>query len=116
MEDSAVASAPTCSRARFLAIPALVALLSLLPSRAPADQGAAPRGEAPRVSGDPLPSWKEGPSKAAAMNFVQRVTKEGSPDFVSPAERIAVFDYDGTLWAEQPLYSILRGDARNALA
>ncbi|MGH7723981.1 MAG: HAD family hydrolase [Candidatus Eiseniibacteriota bacterium] len=53
---------------------------------------------------DPLASWNEGPSKAAITEFVARVTKEGGPDFVVPAERIAVFDNDGTLWSEQPIY------------
>ena len=51
-----------------------------------------------------LPSWNDGKAKQAIVNFVARVTKEDSPDFVSPAERIATFDNDGTLWAEQPLY------------
>jgi phosphoglycolate phosphatase-like HAD superfamily hydrolase len=53
---------------------------------------------------DALPSWNDGPSKSAIASFVTRVTKEGSPDFVPPAERIAVFDNDGTLWCEQPAY------------
>lgn len=53
---------------------------------------------------DPLPSWNDAASKKAIMTFVDRVTKEGGPDFVPPAERIAVFDNDGTLWAEQPIY------------
>lgn len=53
---------------------------------------------------DPLPSWNDGPSKAAILAFVEKVTKEGSPEFVPPDERIATFDNDGTLWAEQPLY------------
>jgi phosphoserine phosphatase len=53
---------------------------------------------------DPLPSWNDTAPKKAILAFVERVTKDGSPDFVSPAERIAVFDNDGTLWAEQPLY------------
>jgi phosphoserine phosphatase len=52
----------------------------------------------------PLPSWNESASKEAVIAFVQRVTKRGSIDFVPPAERIAVFDNDGTLWAEQPMY------------
>ncbi|MCA9497675.1 MAG: haloacid dehalogenase-like hydrolase [Nitrospira sp.] len=58
------------------------------------------------VFGDtnPLPSWKEGPSKSAILEFVTKVTKEGSPDYVPSHERIAVFDNDGTLWAEQPMY------------
>jgi hypothetical protein len=57
-----------------------------------------------RAQTDPLPSWNDTATKKAIMTFVERVTKEGSPDFVKPAERIAVFDNDGTLWAEQPMY------------
>jgi phosphoglycolate phosphatase-like HAD superfamily hydrolase len=53
---------------------------------------------------DPLPSWNDGASKTAIVGFVGRVTKEGGPDFVPAAERIAVFDNDGCLWAEQPMY------------
>ena len=53
---------------------------------------------------DPLPSWNDGKTKQSIMNFVTKVTKQWSPDFVLPAERIATFDNDGTLWAEQPLY------------
>jgi hypothetical protein len=53
---------------------------------------------------DALPSWNDGPTKQAIMDFVARVANEGGPDFVKPEERIAVFDNDGTLWAEQPLY------------
>jgi phosphoglycolate phosphatase-like HAD superfamily hydrolase len=53
---------------------------------------------------DPLPSWNDGPAKQAIVSFVERTTTAGSPDYVVPAERIAVFDNDGTLWAEQPLY------------
>ncbi len=51
---------------------------------------------------DPLPSWNEGPAKAAIVEFVDAVTTEGGPEYVPPEERIAVFDNDGTLWAEQP--------------
>jgi len=53
---------------------------------------------------DPLPAWNDGPSKQAVMDFVARVTRAGGPDFVPAPERIAVFDNDGTLWVEQPLY------------
>lgn len=53
---------------------------------------------------DPLPSWNDGPTKQAIVGFVDRVTKEGSPDFVPAAERIATFDNDGTLWCEWPVY------------
>ena len=52
---------------------------------------------------DPLPSWNDGPTKQGIISFVEKVTKEGSPVFVPPAERIATFDNDGTLWCEQPL-------------
>src|SRR5918994_1263715 len=53
---------------------------------------------------DPLPSWNDGPAKQAIVAFVTDVTREGSPDFVPPPERIATFDNDGTLWIEQPIY------------
>src|SRR5712691_6633165 len=53
---------------------------------------------------DPLPSWNDGPVKKSITDFVPRVTTPGSPDFVPVAERIATFDNDGTLWAEQPIY------------
>jgi haloacid dehalogenase-like hydrolase len=53
---------------------------------------------------DPLPSWNEGPAKARIVGFVQAVTDKGSKDYVAPADRIAVFDNDGTLWSEQPAY------------
>ncbi|HEY4162049.1 MAG TPA: HAD family hydrolase [Dongiaceae bacterium] len=56
------------------------------------------------ASADPLPSWKDGAVKSAITDFVSRVTKEGNADFVRPEARIAVFDNDGTLWAEQPIY------------
>jgi phosphoglycolate phosphatase-like HAD superfamily hydrolase len=92
---------------------------------------------------DPLPSWREGAAKAAVVQFVARVTEAGGPGYAPPAARIAVFDNDGTLWAEQPVYfqllfavdrikalapkhpewkekepyaSILRGDVKGALA
>ena len=56
---------------------------------------------------DPLPSWNDGATKKSIVDFVAKVTKEGSPDFVKPDARIATFDNDGTLWVEQPLYSQL---------
>ena len=52
---------------------------------------------------NPLPSWNDGAAQSAILDFVARVTKEGGPDYVRPAERIATFDNDGTLWCEQPL-------------
>jgi len=92
---------------------------------------------------DPLPSWNDTAPKKAIAAFVEKVTKEGSADFVPPNERIATFDNDGTLWCEQPMYfqfffaldrvkalapqhpewktkepfaSLLKGDAKGALA
>jgi hypothetical protein len=53
---------------------------------------------------DPLPSWNDGTAKKALTDFVAKVTKEGGPDYVPIPERIAVFDNDGTLWSEQPMY------------
>jgi phosphoglycolate phosphatase-like HAD superfamily hydrolase len=53
---------------------------------------------------DPFKSWSDGSAKSAILNFVSRVTREGTPDFVPPAKRIAAFDNDGTLWPEQPTY------------
>ncbi len=53
---------------------------------------------------DPLPSWREGASKQAITRFVKNVSTAGGPGFVPPAQRVAVFDNDGTLWAEKPMY------------
>jgi phosphoglycolate phosphatase-like HAD superfamily hydrolase len=53
---------------------------------------------------DSLPSWNDGPAKNSITDFVGKVTKEGSADFVPSEERIATFDNDGTLWCEQPMY------------
>lgn len=95
------------------------------------------------ASPDALPSWRNTEPKRRILGFIDATTRQGSPSFVRPAERIAVFDNDGTLWAEQPLYfqlfyaidrirelapshpewatkepfaSILRGDTKGALA
>lgn len=54
---------------------------------------------------DPLPSWNDGPAKQSVLDFVGKVTKEDGPDYVKPADRIATFDNDGTLWVEHPLYT-----------
>jgi len=66
---------------------------TIAPAPAGATQGAAA-----------LPSWRDGASREAVLSFVARTTDPASPDFVPEAERIAVFDNDGTLWAEQPMY------------
>jgi phosphoserine phosphatase len=54
---------------------------------------------------DPLPSWNEGPAKKSILEFVAAVTDKNSKDYVAPAERIATFDNDGTLWVEYPMYT-----------
>jgi hypothetical protein len=59
------------------------------------------------MNGDPLPSWRETPAKQAITEFVAAVTDPDSADFVAAPERIAVFDNDGTLWTEQPMYAQL---------
>jgi|SRR5262245_30657317 len=53
---------------------------------------------------DPLPSWNDSPAKQAILEFVRVTTDQASQKFVPPAARIAVFDNDGTLWSEQPMY------------
>ena len=58
-----------------------------------------------RGADDVLPSWRDGPAKQAIVRFVQETTDTSSATFVPPAERIATFDQDGTLWVEQPMYS-----------
>src|ERR1700722_13000239 len=67
-----------------------------VPQRAPAQDAVA--------QADPLPSWNDGAAKHAIVDFVAAVTNTGIPDFVPLPERIAVFDNDGTLWPEQPIY------------
>ncbi|MGK2952033.1 MAG: hypothetical protein ACSLEZ_06570 [Thiobacillus sp.] len=61
-------------------------------------------GAAHAQAADPLPSWNEGVAKARVLAFVKAVTEPGGVDHVPPADRIAVFDNDGTQWAEQPMY------------
>jgi len=56
------------------------------------------------AAADSLPSWSDGASKRAIVSFVEAVTDKAGKDFVPPAERVAVFDNDGTLWSERPLY------------
>lgn len=75
------------------------ALAGILVASIPAAMAAAQGG------GDPLPSWREGTTKQAILDFLDATTTEGGPDFVQPVDRLAVFDNDGTLWVEQPLYT-----------
>src|SRR5262245_55545375 len=76
----------------------VILAVGLVPARSARTQPPA------RAEVDPLPSWNDTAPKKAITAFVAKVTKEGSPDFVPPAERVAVFDNDGTLWCEQPMY------------
>lgn len=62
-------------------------------------------GCATHSGSDPLPSWNQGPAKQALLDFIAQTTDPKSPNFVPPAERIATFDQDGTLWVEQPMYT-----------
>jgi len=84
-------------------------LLCTACGRAPAPSqvpGITPAPEPPpKTRTEVLPSWNDGDPKRAIVAFVERVTFETGPDFVSPPERIAVFDNDGTLWSEQPTYN-----------
>jgi hypothetical protein len=59
----------------------------------------------PCAARDSLPSWNEGPAKNAILEFVAAVTDEKGKDYVEPADRIATFDNDGTLWVEYPMYT-----------
>jgi phosphoglycolate phosphatase-like HAD superfamily hydrolase len=63
----------------------------------------APRPEVPAPQ--PLPAWNDGPSRQAILDFVDAVTDPDGPGYVAPSERVAVFDNDGTLWSEKPLYT-----------
>jgi len=87
-------------RARRIAV-ACALILPLLP----APGCSAPESSRdPAALGDPLPSWHAGSSRRAIVDFVDRVTDPGGTEFVPASERIAVFDNDGTLWAERPVY------------
>jgi len=83
----------------------LLCCLTLLLAGALVGCGAAPDATPDAAAGaDPLPSWNEGATKDAITTFVRAVTTKGGASYVPPEERIATFDNDGTLWAEQPLY------------
>jgi hypothetical protein len=93
--DTNVSHSGASRRALLSAFAVFPALSTLIPILASAQTLAA---------GSPLPSWNDTESKKAILAFVDRVTKQGSPDFVPDSERIVTFDNDGTLWAEQPMY------------
>jgi phosphoserine phosphatase len=83
------------SGALFLCVVAAVGLFGWLP------------GQAQTAQEDPLPAWRSGVTKKAILEFVRKVTDKDSPHYVAPADRIATFDNDGTLWVEQPMYAQL---------
>jgi len=85
----------------------LALVLFLIPacnSGPSSDSTTSPAGNRATALVEPLPSWNDGEVKSSILAFVERVTDEAGPDFLPPAERVAVFDNDGTLWSEQPLY------------
>ncbi|CAG9166792.1 HAD family phosphatase [Cupriavidus respiraculi] len=70
----------------------------------PYDSAAQPSALQQQAATQALPSWRDGAAREALLKFVADVTQPGSPNFVPPEERVAVFDNDGTLWSEQPMY------------
>src|SRR6516164_1080563 len=92
---------PGPSRRQMLSVLAALPLVSgsLLHPEAASAQAA--------TSANSLPSWNDGATKQSILDFVAAVTREGSPDFIPPAQRIATFDNDGTLWVEHPMYTQL---------
>ncbi|MFJ5382632.1 HAD family hydrolase [Cupriavidus sp. CER94] len=88
------------------ALAVLVAALGGCASAPAADTaaGAQPASAANVAGVAALPSWRDGAARQTIVRFVETVTRPGTPQYVPPAERIAVFDNDGTLWSEQPLY------------
>ena len=87
-----------------LRISFLISLLLLLTSSGCQNQNSTPPARQ-QTQTDPLPSWNDTTPKKNIIAFVEHVTKEGGPDFVPVADRIATFDNDGTLWLEYPMYT-----------
>ena len=90
----------------------LLSTLATLPMLAGLRHTAVAQGQLPepqptqgQLPVEPLPSWNDGPSKQAILDFVHATTDPASPKLVPPEERIATFDQDGTLWVEHPIYS-----------
>jgi hypothetical protein len=94
-----IAPSSGVNRRVLLSTLALLPALSgqLLPVVAPA--------QTPTADSGLLPSWNDGPVKQAIFDFVRATIDRGSPSYVSPENRIAVFDQDGTLWVEHPIYT-----------
>ena len=102
MHETSASSSPG-RRLMIRAGAVTLALGAALLGCAPSGTGV-PASTPSAAAGDPLPSWNDTASRRAIVAFVERVTRAGSSDFVPVPERIAVFDNDGTLWAEQPMY------------
>src|SRR4249919_1878232 len=83
---------------------ALLSALALLPALSTSLASVSASAQT-SASGDALPSWNDGASKKAILDFVHETTDHASAKFVPPEERIATFDQDGTLWVEHPIYS-----------
>src|SRR2546423_8483334 len=81
---------------------ALISALAVLPALSATVVPVSAPAQAP---GDSLPSWNDGAAKQAILDFVRATIDRASPNYVVPEERIAVFDQDGTLWVEHPMYS-----------
>jgi len=81
----------------------VISSIALLPALSEALFSTAAPGQT--TSDAPLASWNDGAAKQAILDFVRATTDQGSPKFVSPEDRIATFDQDGTLWVEHPIYS-----------
>src|SRR4051794_12888484 len=92
---------PNLFSARGLSRRVLLSTLAMLPTLVGPLR---PLSAQAQAQGDALASWNDGATKRSITDFVARVTRQGGPDFVAPAERVAVFDNDGTLWVEQPMY------------
>jgi phosphoglycolate phosphatase-like HAD superfamily hydrolase len=92
------------SRQLRLRISFLISLVLLMISSGCQNQNP-PQPAQQQAHTDPLPSWNDTAPKKNIIDFVERVTKEGGPDFVPVADRIATFDNDGTLWVEAPMYT-----------
>ena len=92
------------SRSRILAAVCMLALLASAGCSVTVEGGDSTSRPSQSTTAAELSGWTDGPAKAAIVDFVARVTRQGGPDYVAPEGRVATFDNDGTLWAEKPLY------------
>ncbi|CAG4903330.1 HAD family hydrolase [Paraburkholderia saeva] len=94
----------TCRAWSVAGVALLVFALAGCAGQGASTGAAAPGAASAANAATALPSWRDGVAKQNIVKFVNDVTREGSPTYVAPADRIAVFDNDGTLWSEQPVY------------